>query len=818
MPRSAEEAFSQFTKEETILIKWIVSSRQMLRPKQLPPDEIPDWTMFGMMTGRGFGKTVAMANWLGQEAAKTPKSLNAVVAPTHQDVQTVCFEGPTGLLSVIPEELVDEYKRSEPITIKLWNGALIRGFAGDSPERLRGPQHHNAWCLTGDTSVAMADGSSIPLMSITCGMMIQTRHGPRRVLDQALTQRQAQLLELEVDGVPILRGTADHPVFVEGCGFLSLAQLKVGDRVCRISSTKAKSFGGTKTAITSPTLGNGCIDGSSRTAKVQFHIGGSCTMWTKIKRTTTRLISSLCRRAGILDYMPLAANSLSSKSAVPVGVYGSGGESENLTRNLSAPNAESHSCLGLLPRRVDSAVSDASRLLGRLLLLQKPGRASNAAALIPLLNVYSGTVLSGATRMRCTTEGLADHGLSNAERARTNFNQLAPMRDSVVESVPSTTDGVCTSVRQLGIREDVFNITVEGANEFFANGVLVHNCDELASFQYPEEALSNLQLGLRLGSRPRFGWSTTPRPRAFLSQLIAETAANGRVSYGSLFENRDNLPEKFIESIAKWDGTSLGRQELYGEIISLEELGIVRRSDWMLYPAKKPLPKFSFVLMSLDTALTEKTVDSKTHDPDFTACAVWGVFEHKGERCFMLLDCWQDRLGLPALIDRVRKERKFTYGEQDSPILPTTAFCRPVMYGNFGRPIDLIVIEQQGAGRPLIQMLAKEGIFAYEYNPGKADKLQRLHAISPLFVHRRVFAVESETTPGLCKRWADPLVTQVCSYCGKGSLPHDDLVDVTSQGLRYLMDNFVGPVTGPAQVRVANDVEVVTYGDNPYTA
>jgi len=32
----------------------------------------------------------------------------------------------------------------------------------------------------------------------------------------------------------------------------------------------------------------------------------------------------------------------------------------------------------------------------------------------------------------------------------------------------------------LGIKQEVFNLKVEGENEFFANGILVHNCDALA--------------------------------------------------------------------------------------------------------------------------------------------------------------------------------------------------------------------------------------------------------------------------------------------------------------------------------------------------
>jgi phage terminase large subunit-like protein len=820
MPKTAEEAFADLTAHETVLVKWMLQWRQQARPKQLPPsnEENPNWTKFGMLTGRGFGKTLAFANWIGQEASLIPKSLNAVVAPTHQDVQTVCFEGPTGLLSVIPEKLIDDYKRSEPITIKLWNGAQIRGFAGDAPERLRGPQHHNAWCLTGDTWVTMADGSARPLMSITCGMMIQTRKGPRRVIAQELTKRMAPLVEVEIDGAITVRGTADHPVFVEGGGFVPMSKMRIGDRVCLISSTTEKSTGGIKTDTTNPTKGDGCIAQSTQTTTGRSRTGGSSTTWITIKKTMIRLISSLCRRVGIPGTTPPDVNRALSRKEVPVKGCATGGENANRTSDQYAQSAENVSSQERSVKHLASAAVDVPKLLEHPHSLLKSGSASSVGALTPPPSAFNAIAPSDAIRMRCITEQEHLNEQSRALPAKKSFYRHERTLASAVGNVPSTINGVCTSVRQLGTRADVFNIEVDNANEFFANGVLVHNCDELASFQYPEEALSNLNLGLRLGHRPRLGWSTTPRPRAFLTQLIAETIANGRVSYGSLYENRENLPESFIKDIAKYEGTQLGRQELYGEIISIEELGVIKRSDWMLWPARKPLPKFSFILMALDTALTEKTVDSKTHDPDYTACAVWGMFEHKAERCFMLLDCWQDRLGLPALIERVRKERRYTYGEQDAPILPPTAFGRPVLYGNFGRPIDLICIEQQGAGRPLIQMLAKEGIFCYEYNPGKADKLQRLHVVSPAFAQHRVFAVESETVPHTCKKWAEPLVTQTCSYAGKGSLPHDDLVDVTSMGLRYLMDNFLGPVTTPAVTVRQTDVQVIVHSENPYTA
>jgi phage terminase large subunit-like protein len=132
----------------------------------------------------------------------------------------------------------------------------------------------------------------------------------------------------------------------------------------------------------------------------------------------------------------------------------------------------------------------------------------------------------------------------------------------------------------------------------------------------------------------------------------------------------------------------------------------------------------------------------------------------------------------------------------------------------------MILIEQQGAGRPLIQMLAAENIHCWEYNPGRADKLQRLHMVSPLFVNGRVWCVESERLLGRPKMWAEETISQTCSYAGKGSLKHDDCLDACSQALRYFLDNFSGPLTVAKEEVKAGDVELVAdhLAENPYSA
>lgn len=315
--------------------------------------------------------------------------------------------------------------------------------------------------------------------------------------------------------------------------------------------------------------------------------------------------------------------------------------------------------------------------------------------------------------------------------------------------------------------------------------------DEVAAWRAIKEPISNIRFGLRLGLRPRMMWTTTPKPRSELKDLIKKTDV---LRTGALYENKENLPESFLQDILQYEGTKIGRQEIHGEVIDLEEMGIVKRSDIQLWPHNRPLPKFVYIILSLDTATTEKTVDSKTHDPDYSACSVWGVFHDAKGINVMLLDAWQDRMGLPALITRVRKESQYKYGDAESPIIKLTYLDKEIK-GDIGRKIDLILIERQGAGRQLQQMLATEDILAEEYNPGKLDKLQRLHLVSMLFTHKRVWAVESEKNLGQPKTWADPLISQLCSYAGDGSLEHDDLLDTATQALRIVKDRFLGSFT-----------------------
>jgi predicted phage terminase large subunit-like protein len=309
--------------------------------------------------------------------------------------------------------------------------------------------------------------------------------------------------------------------------------------------------------------------------------------------------------------------------------------------------------------------------------------------------------------------------------------------------------------------------------------------DELAAWIY-DDVWDMAMMGLRLGHHPQALWTTTPKPKELVRKLVAKKTGRVIVT-GSTYDNRANLPDSFFDQLAQYEGTTLGRQELYGELIDPEESGIVKRSQFRLWAHDKPLPRFDLVVMSLDTAFTEKTMDKRSGDPDPTACSVWGVFFHEKRNNVMLLDCWEEHLGLPDLIRKVKKELNVSYGDDDDTavIKPLFGSSKPL---TSGRKPDILLIEDKGSGISLRQMLEREGIEAYAYNPGRADKLTRLHIVSPIFARKMVWLPESAKHPGRPRNWVDPLLHQLCSYTGPGSIKHDDYVDSTSQALRLMMD------------------------------
>jgi predicted phage terminase large subunit-like protein len=340
--------------------------------------------------------------------------------------------------------------------------------------------------------------------------------------------------------------------------------------------------------------------------------------------------------------------------------------------------------------------------------------------------------------------------------------------------------------------------------------------DELAAWQYDQETWDMAMLGMRLGAKPQVLWTTTPKPKDLIRKLSAPQ--EGRIIVrGSTFDNKTNLPDSFFKQIEQYEGTTIGRQELYGELIDPEDTGIIKRSDFRLWPAKKPLPALDYIILSLDTAFTEATYDKKKGDADSTACVVIGSFHDKdGLSQLLLLDCWSEQVGMPDLIRRVKKELNVSYGDdQDVALIkPMFGGAKPI---TSGRKPDLCLIEDKGSGISLRQMLEREGIEAYAYNPGRADKLARLHMVSHIFARKRVWLPESDKFPGRPRTWVDPMLAQLCAFTGPNSIKHDDYVDAMTQCVRLCIDKRLVSVVKETK-KVAIDRPPPKILQNPYAA
>ncbi len=142
-------------------------------------------------------------------------------------------------------------------------------------------------------------------------------------------------------------------------------------------------------------------------------------------------------------------------------------------------------------------------------------------------------------------------------------------------------------------------------------------CDEIAAWPYVEEVWDMLQMTMRAGERPRVVVSTTPRPLPILRgdgkdgrRLGLMNMPSTAVTRGSTFDNADNLSPSFLASVkAQYDGTRLGRQEIYAEV--LEDIEGALWNHAMIDKSRvREAPTLKRVVVAVDPAgSAKKTAD-----------------------------------------------------------------------------------------------------------------------------------------------------------------------------------------------------------------
>jgi phage terminase large subunit-like protein len=135
--------------------------------------------------------------------------------------------------------------------------------------------------------------------------------------------------------------------------------------------------------------------------------------------------------------------------------------------------------------------------------------------------------------------------------------------------------------------------------------------DELAAMTDPSAIWDMAQFGLRLGTRPRWLVTTTPKPIKLLRELLAREGHDVVITRGSTFDNAANLAPSFLQTIrARYENTRLGRQELNAELLldvqgSLWPRDLLDRAN-----GNWKLPDMKRVVVAVDPSGTRGEEDS----------------------------------------------------------------------------------------------------------------------------------------------------------------------------------------------------------------
>jgi phage terminase large subunit-like protein len=139
--------------------------------------------------------------------------------------------------------------------------------------------------------------------------------------------------------------------------------------------------------------------------------------------------------------------------------------------------------------------------------------------------------------------------------------------------------------------------------------------DELAMWNYPYETWTEgLAPALRIGKRPRVVVTTTPKPIKLLREWTKRTDGSVHITRGSTFDNARNLSASaLLELRARYEGTRVGRQELYGELLESSEGALWTRE--MIDTARinvADMPPLIRIVVAIDPAVTSGEESDET--------------------------------------------------------------------------------------------------------------------------------------------------------------------------------------------------------------
>lgn len=125
--------------------------------------------------------------------------------------------------------------------------------------------------------------------------------------------------------------------------------------------------------------------------------------------------------------------------------------------------------------------------------------------------------------------------------------------------------------------------------------------EEMIAARQLEATYDNMQMGLRLGDRPRLIVTTTPAPRKVLKELLADS--NTVITHAATRDNPYLHESVRARLYAKYEGTRKGRQELGGEMLEDIE-GALWKRNLIEDSRVKREPELTRIVVAVDPSAT----------------------------------------------------------------------------------------------------------------------------------------------------------------------------------------------------------------------
>lgn len=132
--------------------------------------------------------------------------------------------------------------------------------------------------------------------------------------------------------------------------------------------------------------------------------------------------------------------------------------------------------------------------------------------------------------------------------------------------------------------------------------------DEPAHYDFPAKVMDNALFGLRMGNNPKVMLTTTPTPTKWMKETQqADDTETVRVP---TYANLRNLADTFKRIVLdKYEGTRLGRQELYGELLEDVEGALWQ---WDMFRWIPEAPQLQRIGVGVDPAGTKNKTSDET--------------------------------------------------------------------------------------------------------------------------------------------------------------------------------------------------------------